>query len=242
MFNDDYVFGDDLGDVPRFRPVAHYHRMGTQKVFYKTGSDAPKQEESEREKAFAKVARERWRYQKDTFDGAKEAYMGQVDRQDDETSYQHVKGAAGNAVKKAYSGANEKLAESGMDMGSGRFRKSLFELSEDEAESGADTMGRAQTQQQDEYVTGVRNVSAMGRGEANKAQRGLGDVAYLANQEAERDAVESYNDSAFKRQTVGTVAGMAARGLQEVPFGQNQPGSQIKDYTGEQFKSWASNQ
>lgn len=213
--NDQYIFGDPLEDLPRFVPCQLFDKLGAQKVFYGGGGGGGVKETKE-EQALAEVADQKWKYYQDNYKPIENEYMKRVDEIDSEGAYGFVKGAAGSSTAAAFETPKQQMAqqlqESGVNPNSGKYKSSMSGLSDAQGSSAADLMSRAQIDQQDQYIQGVSNVSAMGRGQATAAQAGLSDVAGTAASQARSDATNAWNERAALRSSVGAVAGAAAHG------------------------------
>mgnify|MGYP005850792897 CR=1 FL=1 len=231
-----------------FEPVAFFHRFGAQKVFYK--GKAPKQKETAEEKAFADVSRKRWEHYKNTYRPLENKFIDSVDEQNSEGSFQFARGNAASSTRAAFEttreGQRDNLQKSGVNPNSGKYKTEVAGLADAEARSSADTQGRAQTSQQDDYIRGVQNVQAIGRGQATNAQAGMGNMAGIAQREAASDARNEFNDRAARNSAVGSVVGtgavLANQGLSDARLKNGTFGSRKEDYTGADFQNWVDKQ
>jgi hypothetical protein len=210
--NDIFIHGDPLEDLPRFRTLPK--ELNGHRLFYK--GDAPSAKETKEEQALAEVAQKKWQYYQDNYRPLEDEYMKQVDNLDSEGAYDFAGGTAASATTAAFAGARENMAEdmrsAGVNPNSGKYKSGMAGLADAEAMSSADGKSRALTSQQDEYVTGVSNVSAIGRGQSTSAQAGLSDLAQSANTKAASDAGNAWNNKAA---TTSAAGGLFGAGLHE---------------------------
>ena len=109
------------------------------------------------------------------------------------------------AVEKAYAPGAARV-----NPNSGQYHGGLNTLQADKLQSSAESAAGTMLGQQNRYLKGLENVTAMGRGEETTAIQGLSGLAANANQKAQTDAQRSFNDTAANRYLVGNVAGTAA--------------------------------
>lgn len=208
--NDIFISGDPLEDLPRFRTLPK--KLNGHRVFYK--GDAPSVKETKEEQALAEVAQKKWQYYQDNYKPLEAEYMQQVDNLDSGGAYDFASGTASSATTAAFTGARDRMAQdlqsAGVNPNSGKYKFGLAGLADAEASSSADSKARALTSQQDEYVTGLSNVSAMGRGQATNAQAGLSDLAQSANTKAASDAGNAWNGKAATINAAGSLFGAGA--------------------------------
>ena len=79
-----------------------------------------------------------------------------------------------------------------------------------EINATTENMTMAENSVDDQYVGGLKNISAIGRGQSATAQAGLGDIANTAASKATSDAVSAFNRKAGTINAVGSIAGAAA--------------------------------
>lgn len=205
-----FIHGDPLEDAPRFCSLPKC--LNGHRLFYKGGSASVK--ETKEEQALADVAAKKWQYYQETYRPLEDAYMAQVGELNSQGSYDFAGGTAASATTAAFDGARQNMAEAmqqqGVNPNSGKYKSGMSGLSDAEAMSSADNKSRALTSQQDEYVTGISNISAIGRGQSTTAQAGLSDLAQAANQKAASDAGNAWNSKAATTNAVGGLFGAAA--------------------------------
>lgn len=211
--NRQFIPGDPFEELPRFLPCPLFEKFGVQRVFYK--GDAPSVKETKEEQALAEIAEAKWGYYQDNYRPIENEYMDRVDAMDSEGSYDFVKGAAGSATSAAFEKPKSQMAEqyqqAGINPNSGKYKSAMSGLSDAQGASAADSMSRAQTDQQNQFVQGLSNISAMGRGQATTAQNGMTEAAGLSSSKAASDAKDAWNNTAARNSAVGTVFGAGAQ-------------------------------
>lgn len=203
-------FLDGIGVCDGFRALPA--KLGRINLFCK--GDAPSVKETKEEQALAEVAQKKWQYYQDNYRPLEDEYMSQVDNLDSEGAYDFASGTAASAATAAFDGARKNMASdlqgAGINPNSGKYKSGMAGLADAEAMSSADNKSRAMTSQQDEYVTGLSNVSAIGRGQSTNAQAGLSDLAQSANAKAANDAGNAWNNKAATIGAAGSLFGAGA--------------------------------
>ena len=201
----------------RFKPVALFQKCGVHKVFYK--GDAPKAKETEHEKALAQIASQKWDYYQKHYRPIEDAYMKEVDSMDSEGAQSFIQGAAAGATKTAFSEADDQLdaqlEATGANPNSGRYKSKNAGLRDAEGTALTKNITKAGIEQQDQHITGIRNVAMIGRGEATNAQAGLSDLASLSHREAVGDARNALAAEQSRNYAAGAVLGAGARAYGE---------------------------
>lgn len=204
------AFLDDIGVCEGFRvtPAA----LGRINLFCK--GDAPSVKETKEEQAFADIAGKKWQYYQDNFKPLEQAYMDDVEALNTDGARDFASGVAGSSTAVAFDNARKEsadgLASAGINPSSGKFQSTMSKLSDYQGASSSENMAMAENSIDDQYVGGLQNVSAIGRGQSTTAQAGLGDLARSAANKAEGDAASSFNKTASTANAVGTAAGLAA--------------------------------
>ncbi len=96
-------------------------------------------------------------------------------------------------------------------------------LALDVANSGGETLGRAQFEQDNQKILGLQNVVAIGQGQSGRAQAGLSGLAQESASDAISEAVQQFNRRSANLQLVGSIAGAGARYGQENNWGLGLP-------------------
>lgn len=162
---------------------------------------------------FAKVADEKWALYKNEYEPLAKEYMNEIDAINTEGRRDFVEGAAMSGTSKAFGEAANSLerniTSTGTNPNSGKYKTRMGSLRDLQGASGAETATRADMQLQDDFVTGLSNISALGRGESTKSQVGLSDISQLSARKAEEDAVDAWNNKSENAQAIGFGLGAA---------------------------------
>lgn len=198
-----------------FKPIQPPGRK-LNRVFFKGGGGV---EETADEKEQARVNIEMWDRYDNFWSKFEDQYMDNVDAQNTDAAYDFAEGTATQnsmAEFSKYKGELDKsLSASGINPNSGRAKETTAEFRTKQGVSTGDTSARADTSQQDEFVTGLNNIVAIGQGQATDAQSGIGSLATSSANKAKSDAYNAFNDSAMKQQAVGQAVGLAGYSLKD---------------------------
>lgn len=176
------------------------------------GGDAEIKDTPEQKYA-AQVAAEKWNYAQQALAPLEQKYMDDVDNMDSEQNMAYLRGVTNQASQQNLSqglgDVGAQLAAGGINPNSGRFVATQGDFTEQQAQKGGETMGRAVFQQEAEKVKGLQNVVAIGSGQSTSAQNGLNDIAAQSAADARGDATQNYNRKSANLQLLGTLAGAA---------------------------------
>lgn len=215
--NEHFISGDALEDAPRFLPCAHFYKFGAQKVFYGGGGGGGGIKETREEQELARIAGEKWKHYQENYVPIENRYMQEVDKMDTEGAYDFARGASGSATAAAFADPKQRMHEdltsAGVNPNSGKYKASMSRVADAQGLSSADSMSRSTIDQQDQFVQGVSNISALGRGQATAAQAGLTDVAGTAANKAASDAFSAWNSRSANVNAAGAVFGAGAHAL-----------------------------
>lgn len=206
-------FLDEIGVECSFRQLQE--NLGRINLFCK--GDAPSVKETQEEKAFADIAAKKWKYYQDTFKPLEKKYMDDVESLNTEEARSFASGSAASSTSAAFDVAQKQaaseLTSAGLNPTSGRYQATMGGLSDYQGMATTENMTMAENSVDDQYVGGLKNISAMGKGQATTAQAGFGDLATSASNKATNDAMSAFNKRAGTINAVGTVAGLASYGL-----------------------------
>lgn len=173
------------------------------------GSDEVK--ETSAEKEAAKIADEKWSLYENELQGFEDTFMNRVDNYNSDSNMASAKNTVDLQYNKAFSDAKQNaatsMAASGVNPNSGKFKKTMSNMTEQQGITQGDTVNRAQVGEQDKYIAGLKDVTAIGMGESADALSGLSNSASISQSKAISDSTNSFNQSAALAQTVGAVAG-----------------------------------
>ncbi|WP_110647613.1 hypothetical protein [Salinicola peritrichatus] len=173
-----------------------------------TVKDTPEQ------RYLAQVAAEKWNYAQQELAPLEDAYMQDVNQMTGDDRMSYIRGQASQGQMQATSDllgqGSSQLTQAGIDPSSGRYGAAMSGLALGAAQSGGDTMARGQFSQENEQITGLQNIIAMGQGESTQSQAGLSGVASQAAADARSSAMDSYNRNSANLQLLGTAGGLGA--------------------------------
>lgn len=171
-----------------------------------------KVEETAAEKAASQIAVKQWNLYNSELKPLENVFMQRVNNINSDANMADVKQSTDLSYNREYGDAREatatNMAQAGIDPSSGKFQSTLTDLATDQAIAQGDTVNRAQSAEQDKYVTGKQDIVAIGQGQKAEGLAGIEDTANLAAKRAANDAYSDFNRSAATAQTVGTLAGV----------------------------------
>lgn len=208
MFND-FDFVDDSFKPSRFQKLPK--QLNGHRFWYK--GDPPSVKETQEEKAAAEIATKKWGYYQENFRPIEDRFMKDVDNMNSEGAKDFATGAAASAVTANFDNTRKQadggLRRAGINPNSGAYKSTMHEIGQAEAGASSDSKVRALNSVEDNYVTGLSNVSAIGRGQSTQAQDGLHDLAAGAQQKASQSAYDSFNRRSANLDAAGSLAGAA---------------------------------
>lgn len=237
-------FLDCIGVEAGFRAVSAL--LGRVNLYCK--GDAPSVKETQEEKAFAEIAGKKWQYYQDNFKPLEQAYMDDVNSLNTDGARDFASGVAGSTTSAAYGDAVTKasrsLADAGINPASGKYQSTMGAIARDQGSAVAENKAMAENSVDDQYVGGLQNISAIGRGQSTTAQAGMSDLASAAANKAAGDAYSSFNKRASTINAVGTAGGLAAYsyGNQSAFTKSQNAGASIDGYKSADFSDWVGGQ
>lgn len=173
-----------------------------------TVKDTPEQ------RYLAQVAAEKWNFAQEKLAPLENAYMESVNQMTDAGHMSYIRGRTMQAQQQAGSEladqAGQQLQQGGIDPSSGRYQGAMTGLNLDLAQSGGETLGRAQFEQENQQIQGMQNIVAIGQGQAGQAQAGLAGLADQSAADARQSAANQFNRRSANLQLLGQVAGAGA--------------------------------
>ena len=167
------------------------------------------------QKYLAKVAAEKWNFAQKELAPLEDKYMASVDQMDSESNMSYIRGRTMQAQTQAQGEVQgqleDGLGKAGVNPNSGRFQGDVNDLGLDLAESGGENLGRAQFEQDNQKVMGLQNVTAIGQGQAGRAQAGLSGLAQQSSYDAIGDAKNAFSRRSANLQLLGNIAGAGTR-------------------------------
>lgn len=172
-------------------------------------------EETELEKETARIALEKYNYLQPQLKAAEDFYIEEVQDLNNESQYKDLAKTIGVTTHSQFDETGRAvatdMAASGIDPSSGRFQGTLDKISTAAGKSSADAVNKGQTTQQDNALTGISNVVAMGEGQSAQSIDGMMDVA---NQSSAYARQEASTEAQRQRNQNGTLAFLAGAGYE----------------------------
>ena len=185
------------------------------------GGGSGKVKETTAEKAAARVANEQWSLYKSELSKYEDIFMDKVDDLNSDQQYDKLAGTAAlgsaQAFGEARQGLADNLAAGGVDPTSGKYQSAMDSLETNQALSQTDNTNRAQSSQQDRYVSGLKDVVSIGAGEKAEALAGYNSIANNSLRKAVNDAQVSQSNSAATAGLVGTASGAGLSYFMNMP-------------------------
>lgn len=177
------------------------------------GGGDNKVKDTPEQKQLAAVAAEKWNYAQENLAPLEDAYMQQVGGMTSDGNMSYIRGRTMQSQQQAAGEMGQQvggqLQRAGIDPSSGRYQGEMTGLNLDVAQSGGETTGRAQFEQESQQIGGLQNIVAIGQGEAGRAQQGLGQIAGQSAADARQSAASQFNRRSANLQLLGQAAGAA---------------------------------
>ncbi|HIF9483123.1 hypothetical protein [Photobacterium damselae] len=174
------------------------------------------------QKMQAEVANKQWALYENEIKGFEDKFIQGVDSFNSSYNMEKTKQTVGLAYASNFNHARKQLDQNmtanGEDPSSQKFQSTQTNLSDDQGLELSDTINRAQSSEQDKYLAGLQDVTAMGMGQKSEALASMGDVASASLRKATSDAYDSFNRRSANNQLIGAVAGVGiSTGLRQLP-------------------------
>lgn len=186
------------------------------------GGGDGKIDETEAEKAQAQIAMERFRDYKQDFAPYEDKFISDVADLNSDANYQRVDELAINPLARQFAEEGARMTRDlntrGVNPNSGKGLMSRSGLNDAQAGAEVDTAAKAGSSQQDNYVTGLKNVVAIGQGQAGEAMQGLSSIAQTSSSYARSAAQDAAQNRSNVQQAGGLVIGAGTRyGMSKIP-------------------------
>lgn len=170
--------------------------------------------ETQQEKAAADVALKQWNLYQNELKPFENMFMEDVESLNDQSKYDNLAGSTNLQYQQQFGQARQQAAQqltsAGVDPSSGKFAGALDNLTQNQVAGQIDTNNRAQTSQQDKYVAGLQDVTALGAGQKAEALSGFQSIANASGQRARQDAQTALSNQQAMQGLVGAGLGAAA--------------------------------
>jgi len=172
----------------------------------------PSIDETPEQRELAKIAAERYDYFERELKPVQQVYIDHALDANKASNYHRlagtVKANTSSMLNEHLNGAESGMKAAGIDPTSGRYSATLGDAANAAGDVSADTVNRAQSQQQDNFMAGIGNVIAMGEKKATSAIDGLTDVAAKSADHAQQAVsakMQRRSDAQTGLATLGTV-------------------------------------
>ena len=183
--------------------------------------------ETEAEKAQAHIAQKRWADYENNFRPYEDMFMGRVDQMNSEQELNRASELAMTPLSRSFAREGVKISKmmqsNGVNPNSGKYKSAMGDVETSLANEKVNASSRAVSSQQDRYVSGLKNIVAMGQGQAGEAIAGMTDIASMSQKNAQNDALNDLQSRQNVQGAVGTAVGGGLRWGQE-QYGSNDKG------------------
>lgn len=178
------------------------------------GSDV-KVKPSNEEKQLAQIAQERWERYENKFVPAENEYISEIEEINTGHMADKAEGEVTAAAHQSFDDSVEKTlaktAAAGADPSSGRWQAQSSGLADARGSSLAKGLQNVHEGLENQELSGLKNVIAMGQGQSSEALSGLGGLAENAAREAQADAQAAAALDSAQANLAGNVLGAGAR-------------------------------
>ena len=182
-------------------------------VYFKGGSN--RIEETADQQEFARIASERWSNYQSTFVPAENKFIDEMTDYDNPARTGQAIASATGAVRDAAADTWDNRASSmtraAIDPGTGTFQAAITDHAAKSAAVESNVVNRTAQAVQDSRVQGMKNIVAMGNGQAAEAMNGMGNIAQRSAAEATDSALRKDTRRSSTHEAIGTVAGATTR-------------------------------
>jgi hypothetical protein len=210
-------------------------------------SSGGQQGPTKEERALAQSASKFWDMYQEHFVPMENRYIDRVADLKSPQALAEQRGKVGATTQQSFGDVvhqalmQQKLA--GADPSSGRWQETAGGMGQSLGASLSGSYLGVNEALKDAHAGGLMNILAMGSGQQANAQAGLGNVAQMAAQDAQRNAASAFNQRAAQQNLVGTLGGLAlghmgsGGGQQNLTTGQqgmtiNTASPTFRDYSG----------
>lgn len=208
-----FIDGEDPSFV-EFKPFK------LRSLWFKGGKADTSVKDTKDQKVLADIANQRFDRYREVYLPVENAYMEEVGNFNSAGRQQQVAGAAASNTESAFAGKlNEEIqgmAGQGVNVNSGAVNNVINQNAIQKGEARGHNVNMTQQALQDQHVQGLQNIVAMGNGQSTEAIKGLGEISSYSSQQAQDDAVKSFNNTSARNQAAGTAAGMAYSGAKAI--------------------------
>jgi hypothetical protein len=211
-----------LNKFGRARQFEPFRLNKISRLWFKGGDNSI--DDTEDQKALAEVAAQRWERYQTTFVPAENAYIQEAVNYDKQSRMDQVTGQAASSSMQASSAqANQNsdaLSAAGIDPSSGAWGEAISQGSANAAKAQSTVVNQTGQALQDRKVAGMKNVVAIGNGQASDTIAGMGDIATSSAKAAMDRSQRGFDQASARDAAIGTVVGAGTRaaiGVKEDP-------------------------
>lgn len=201
----------------QFKPIQLKNRNPANRLWFKGGD--PSIDDTEDQKEVARIAGERWDSYIETFVPAENEYINEMLNYDNPQRMEQMSGVAAAGTESAYTEAimdeTKRIKAGGVNPNSGAFNEAIDSYATDSAEARTNNTTRTQQAIQDQKVTGMKNVVAMGNGQATEAISGMNQIAADSADEAIDRATKDFSERQNNFEAAGRLTGTVAHAIKD---------------------------
>jgi len=168
-------------------------------------------EETEGERAQAEVAVKRWADYQKIFKPYENKFMGDVDELNSQANYKRAEELAMSPLASSFAEQGMQIQKQnkarGLNPNSGKFKSMNNEITGSQASAELDSSSRANVSQQERYLGGLQNITAIGQGQAATAMNGMADIAQMSQSNARSEAQDALSKRSNIQSGVGAIVG-----------------------------------
>jgi hypothetical protein len=201
-----FLDGEDLS-FGKFSPFSH------RRLFFKGGDPDTDIKDTADQKELAKIAIEKFARYKEVFQPVENAYMHEVSNLNSESKQQDAQSMAVANTETAFADVMKDEVQAitgrGTNINSGAINQAINDGSTNKAVARSENVNMTGQALQDQHVKGLQGVVAMGNGQSSEAIQGMGEIANYSADAARDDAVNDYNKTSARNESIGAIGGMA---------------------------------
>ena len=179
-----------------------------------SSSGDDKVKDSEDQKALARIAAEKMQFFDEELAPLQELYFQRNAEAKSPGQKSYLTGRVNQATEQAFGNAANRIRRqsinSRVDPDSGAFKADVANSDINKARSSGESQALAEVTQDDEYVSGLTNVLALGSGKSTEAQEGINRIAQYSQQKAVQDASDNFQSNQDRLAIAGSAAGAGA--------------------------------
>lgn len=170
----------------------------------------------------AAIAAEKWNMAQQVLRPVQDTFIDEARNFNNDANREFIQGRVNLGQQSAASAGldsfSDQLSDAGIDLSSSKGLSMLDDAVIQAAEGGATTATRANEELDNQQAAGLQFAFDAGSGQEGRAISGMGTIAALSGNEARQEAQNRFNRNSANLQTLGAIAGGAARyGMSRAP-------------------------